>query len=41
MRRTSIGLLTLALLSSAPSAQAPAGKALDTYFIDVEGGGPR
>lgn len=39
MRRTSIGLLTLALLSSAPSAQAPAGKAMDIYFIDVEGGG--
>jgi competence protein ComEC len=38
MRAFVIGCLTLMLLPAWPSAQAPAEKPLDVYFIDVEGG---
>ena len=38
MRALMIVLLTLGLLPAWPSAQAPAEKTLDVYFIDVEGG---
>ncbi|MBF8300901.1 MAG: beta-lactamase domain protein, partial [Acidobacteria bacterium] len=38
MRALMIVLLTLLLLPTWPSAQAPAEKTLDVYFIDVEGG---
>jgi beta-lactamase superfamily II metal-dependent hydrolase len=38
MRTLIVLLVTLALLSTSPSAQAPTGKTLDIYVIDVEGG---
>jgi hypothetical protein len=38
MRALMILLLTLVLLPTWPSAQAPAENTLDVYFIDVEGG---
>jgi len=38
MRTLVILLLTLMLLPTWPSAQAPAEKTLDVYFVDVEGG---
>ena len=38
MRALVIVLLTLVFLPTWPSAQAPAEKTLDVYFIDVEGG---
>jgi beta-lactamase superfamily II metal-dependent hydrolase len=38
MRALMICLLTLMILPTWPSAQAPAEKTLDVYFVDVEGG---
>jgi hypothetical protein len=35
MRALVIGSLTLMLLPTGPSAQAPAEKTLDVYFVDV------
>jgi beta-lactamase superfamily II metal-dependent hydrolase len=38
MRALVVVLVALAVLTASPSAQAPAGKTLDVYFVDVEGG---
>ena len=38
MRAFVIALATLVAFSASSSAQAPAGKTLDVYFVDVEGG---